>query len=77
MEIPGHVRNGVVVLDGKSKLPEGASVTVSYPASAAPPPAQRKRVSFPLVRSANPGSVHLSNERIAEILNDEDAASGC
>jgi hypothetical protein len=52
MEIRGQVRNGVIVLDGNPNLPEGAAVTVSYPAlPSAPPAAQRKRVPFPLVRS--------------------------
>jgi hypothetical protein len=75
MEILGHVRNGVIVLDGHPNLPEGAVVTVSYPALPSEPPAVgRKRVSFPLVRSTQPGSVHLTNERIAEILDEEDAA---
>jgi hypothetical protein len=50
-------------------------VTVSYPELPSEPPAVgRKRVSFPLVRSTQPGSVHLTNERIAEILDEEDAA---
>ena len=77
MEILGHVHNGVVVLDGNPKLPEGAVVTVLDPAAPSPPPAvERKRVPFPLVRSTQPGSVLLTNERIAEILDDEDAAPG-
>ena len=75
MEILGHVHNGVIVLDGNPNLPEGAVVTVLYPATASAPPAvERKRVPFPLVRSTHPGSVPLSNERIGEILDDEDAA---
>jgi hypothetical protein len=75
MEILGHVCNGVIVLDGNPNLPEGATVTVLYPGvPSAPPAVERKRVSFPLVRSTQPGSVHLTNERIAEILDEEDAA---
>lgn len=75
MEILGRVQNGVIVLDGNPNLPEGAVVTVLYPAMTKPPPAaERKRVSFPLVRSTRPGSVHLTNERLAEILDEEDAA---
>jgi hypothetical protein len=73
MEILGHVHQGVIVLDGNPNLPEGAAVTVSYPVVAeVPPRAERKRVSFPLVRSTQPGSVDLTNERIAEILDEED-----
>jgi hypothetical protein len=32
MEIRGRVHNGVVVLEGELPLPEGAAVTVTYPA---------------------------------------------
>jgi hypothetical protein len=71
MEILGRIQNGVVVLEGDSALPEGASVVVTYPASAANvTTTEKKRSPFPLVRSANPGSVHLTNERIAEILSE-------
>jgi hypothetical protein len=76
MEIVGHVRNGVVVLDGNPNLPEGAAVTVHYPA---PSPAAstvgiKRRIQVPLVRTGQPGSVNLTNERIGEILDQEDAA---
>jgi hypothetical protein len=75
MEILGRVHNGVVVLEGARELPEGAVVAVTYPArKAACAPTERKRVEFPLVRSARPGSVRLTGRRIAEILDDEDAA---
>jgi hypothetical protein len=75
MEILGHVLNGVIVLDGNPNLPEGAVVTVLYfPAPKTPPAVERQRVPFPLVRSAQPGSVALTNELIAEILDEEDAA---
>ena len=73
MVVRGHVENGVVVLDGGPPLPEGAAVTVTYPAAVAPPAAAKKRVDFPLVRSARPGTIDLTNERIGEILDDEDA----
>lgn len=76
MNIPGRVQNGVVVLEGPMALPEGAAVTVTY----GTPPVIRvakhqKRVEFPLVASAAPGSVHLTNERIAEILEEEEIAA--
>jgi hypothetical protein len=77
MEITGHVHNGVVVLEGNPDLPEGAGVTVLYPAVPKLAPAgEQKRMSFPLVHSSEPASVHLTNERLAEILDEEDAASG-
>jgi hypothetical protein len=68
MEFLGHVRNGVVVLDGNPSLPEGAAVTVHYPGPAAGHPAGKARIQVPLVRTGQPGSVHLTGERIAEIL---------
>ena len=74
MVVLGRVQNGVVVLDGDSALPEGAVVQVSY----GEPPAKKiagcTRVQVPLVKTGRPGSVQLSGERIAEILDEEDAA---
>ena len=65
-----------MVLDGSASLPEGAAVTVTLRT----PPAIRiaknqKRIEFPLVRSSAPGSIHLTNEMIADTLDAEDAAS--
>jgi hypothetical protein len=75
MEIPGRVHNGVVVLEGGPALPEGAAVTVCYPAPSATTPAvEKRRIEVPLVRTGQPGTVHLSGERIAEILDEEDAS---
>jgi hypothetical protein len=76
MEIRGRVHNGVVVLEGDLPLPEGTIVTVSCPDS--PPkmsPEPDHRVQFPLVRSDRPGSLDLTNNRIAELLNDNDGVS--
>ncbi|NLS94554.1 MAG: hypothetical protein GXX96_20550 [Planctomycetaceae bacterium] len=71
MNIPGRVRNGVVVPEGGASLPEGAAVVVVYPAAPPQPQSpQPKPVQFPLVRSAQPGSVDLTNDRIAEILGE-------
>jgi hypothetical protein len=76
MVIAGHVQNGVVVLEGGIALPEGAVVTVSYPApTAATPAGGDRRIQVPLVRTGKPRSVNLTERRIAEILDDEDAAS--
>ena len=75
MKIPGRVRNGVVVFEKGASLPEGAAVVVVYPAaSPESQPPQQKRVQFPLVRSAQPGSIDLTNDRIAENLDDQDPA---
>jgi hypothetical protein len=57
-------------------LPEGAAVTVLLRASPVIRVAKnQKQVEFPLVPSSAPGSVHLTNEMIAEILDEEDASS--
>lgn len=75
MEIQGRVQNGLVVLDGGVSLPEGASVSVLYPVpSRAKPVVAKRRIQLPLVHCDQPGSVHLTSERIAEILDAEDAA---
>jgi hypothetical protein len=75
MIIPGRVRNGVVILEGGATLPEGAAVIISYPASGRSAPVREKqRIQVPLVRCERPGSIQLTGERIAEILNEEDAS---
>jgi hypothetical protein len=75
MEIHGQVQNGVVVLEDGVALPEGTRVTVSCDiAGVSPKPGERKRVEFPLVHSKHPGSLHLTGQRIAEILDEEDAS---
>jgi hypothetical protein len=74
MELHGRVCDGVIVLDGRAALPEGATVTVTYPATAPEPAATRKRVQVPLVRCQHPLPAPLTNERIGEILDEEDAA---
>lgn len=78
MDISGHIQNGVVVLDSPVTLAEGTAVTVTVTVRSEPRihvAPRRKRVSFPLVSSNAPGSVHLTNQQIAEILDEEDAAS--
>jgi hypothetical protein len=72
MTLTGRIRNGVVVLDAPPPLPEGAAVTVSLPD---PPPRAGPRVQIPLVRTGEPGTLHLTNTRIAEIFEEEDVAS--
>jgi len=75
MEISGRVQNGVVVLDGNTSLPEGAAVTVRLQSPLIIPVAQNQlEVEFPLIRSNAPGSVHLNNEVIGQILDEGDAA---
>ena len=75
MKIRGRVHNGLVILEGGPALPEGTKVTVSCDhAAVSPPRREKKRLRFPLVRSKHPGSLRLTSERIAEILDEEDAS---
>jgi len=73
MEAFGHVQNGVVVLDSGATMPEGTRVFVS--------PVPDKPVilirpgELPIVLGGEPGSARLTNERIGEILDDEDVAA--
>jgi hypothetical protein len=76
MEIPGRVQNGVVVLEKGATLPEGTAVSVVPRRAPTIRVARRqRRVLLPLVPSAKPGSIDLTGERIAEILDEQDAAS--
>ena len=73
MTIPGRVQNGVVVLDGNTTLPEGTRVSVLIPVTPLGPPAEMKRrVKLPFVRSDRPGTLLLTAERVAELLDEED-----
>jgi hypothetical protein len=72
---PGRVRNGVVVLEQGTRLPEGAAVTVCCALTSTLQPVRKKRrVVLPLVKSKRPGSLPLTGERIAQLLEEEDAA---
>ena len=76
MNISGRIHNGVVVLEDAEALPEGATVTVTFPALPETAPAGKKRhVQFPLVQTGEPGTLDLTNERIAEILDEGDASA--
>jgi len=73
MDIRGRVHNGVVVLDAGTALPEGVRVRVVVE------PSKPKIVTtpgeLPIVQGGEPGSIPLTNERIAEILEEEDLAA--
>ncbi len=75
MKLSGRIQNGVVVFDEAPSLPDGTEVVVVVGSDLvirrAP---NRKPVELPLVPSAAPGSVHLTNEMIGQILDEEDAA---
>ncbi|TWU28593.1 hypothetical protein [Bythopirellula polymerisocia] len=74
MELTGRIHNGVVVFDNGTSLPEGLPVVVSIPQAADKSPKKSGRIEFPLFRSQKPGSLQLTNERVAEILSEEDAS---
>jgi hypothetical protein len=76
MVIPGRVQNGIVILEGKTTLPDGAAVVVTYPAPPSAMQAEKKRrIQVPLVRTDQPGTVELTGARIAEILDEEDVSA--
>ncbi len=78
MELNGVVQNGVIVLTGGVSLPEGTPVRVSCDEVQDSSPlaaVEQKRVQLPLVQTGEPGSMNLTNERIAEIFDEEDVAS--
>jgi hypothetical protein len=91
MQTLGHIHNGVVILDEGVSLPEGTRVYVSVlpPAVAAPEiectpgelplvrgaAAAGRRVVLPIFDFDGPPDIDLTNERIAEILDREDAST--
>ncbi len=71
MEFHAVVQNGVVILPPGVSLAEGTVVVVQYEQEqVAVETRTRKRAQFPLVQSKRPGSIHLTNDMIAEFLND-------
>ncbi|MEQ1903853.1 MAG: hypothetical protein ABL888_06690 [Pirellulaceae bacterium] len=76
MEIQGIVQNGVIVFDGRVSLPEGAVVVVTYQATPVIRVSQNPiPVVLPIFDSDEPGTIELTNDRIAEIMDQEDASS--
>ena len=75
MIISGRVQNGVVIPDGNVPLPEGAVVTISCSLPTAAITSTKQRIQLPLVVTGDPGSLHLTNERIGEIMDEDDAGT--
>ena len=75
MTIKGHVRRGVVVLEGGVTLPEGTPVTVSCDVTAEAKRPAGTPVQFPLVHSKQPGTLRLTGQKVAELLEEEDVSS--
>jgi hypothetical protein len=76
MNVPGRVENGVVVLEGAMKLPEGAQVVVSLQTKPNIRVATTQRpVRLPIFDYDGPPDIDLTNDQIAEILTREDASA--
>lgn len=76
MIVRGHVPNGVVVFENGASLPEGTRVFVSSEVSPRihPSPA-RKPVALPIFDYDRQSDIDLTNDRIAELLDLEDASA--
>ena len=76
MDIPGRVENGIVVLEGGMKLPEGAQVVVSLrrKPNIREAPTQRP-IQLPIFDYDGPPDIDLMNDQIVEILTREDAST--
>lgn len=68
----GKVIDGVIVPDGGISLPEGADVTISYAEMVSPTNGRNRRIQLPVIPSERPGSVSLTAERVAELLDEAD-----
>jgi hypothetical protein len=79
MELLGRVNHGVIVPEGDVQLPEGVTVRIVYEPQGIdeiPKLKKGRAVKFPLVRTGEPGTLDLTNEKIAEILDEEDFSPG-
>ena len=71
METQGVVQNGVVVLPPNVHLADGTVVVIHcLDEQDSDERRLRKKVRLPLIASKNPSSLHLTNDMIAEFLND-------
>ncbi len=68
----GVVHNGVIVVDGGIPLPDGTRIRVSIEPDLGESHPASRYVEFPLVHSKAPGSLHLTNEMIAEYLEHDE-----
>ena len=76
MTLSGRVHNGVVVFEGGATLPEGTPVSVAPRTAPVIRVSKRqRRVDVPIVHSSQPGSLDLTGDMIAAILNAEDLPS--
>lgn len=76
MSLPGRVEKGVVVFEGNSIPPDGTPVSVSDRSAPVIRVARHpKPVVLPIFDYGGPADIELTNDRIAEILDQEDASS--
>jgi len=79
MDAWGHIQNVVVVLDEGAYLPEGARVYVSVTPTRSTPQVHQspvpRAVVLPIFDFDGPPDIDLTNERIAEILDRDDASA--
>lgn len=75
MTVKGRVQHGVIILPEGVTLPEGTEVIVSCEPGSTAQPKPGKRVEFPLVRSKHPGTLQLTAERVAQLLDEQDVPS--
>ena len=71
MTIRGQVEGGVIVLEGGVTLPEGTEVIVSCKPESERHPEMPQPVIFPLVRSKFPGTLRLTSDRVAGLLQED------
>ena len=82
MQTLGHIQNGVVVLDEGVSLPEGTRVSVSVLSTGREKSSPRihaaavqRPVVLPIFDYDGLPDIALSNERIAELLDRDDASA--
>jgi hypothetical protein len=77
MVLHGQVKNGSIIMSENAVLPEGAEVTVIVPSLERTSSDRIKRSpgGLPVVPSKHPGTVNLTSERVAELLEADDFAS--
>jgi hypothetical protein len=78
MELTGHIENGTIIIDTGSMPPDGSRIEI-HVLEAHPPQlnkSAKQRIQFPLINSRDPGTIHLTNEQIARIFDEEDLLAG-
>lgn len=74
MNIRGRIKNGRVELDGSPSIPEGTKVVVYVNDQPTKVDDESTPLPFPIVSAERPGSVNLTSDLIAEMLEDDDVS---